>query len=239
MQLVRFGAALGPGHLVPRPPAPAPPPPPPPAPDAVTSFGFTVTPESVEPGGTVTLRATECQAPSVTASSDAFAPVTLTESLPATAKVDPDARPGAAYDVTFDCQGERGTARLLIDAKAAGAAAGDTRAGDTRAADPVEDPLADPLDEPLDEPLDVPSAQDTEAHDTAGTGTEAHDTTGTAADRSDPALKPDGGVRAGAGGSLPESGTERIAAGSALVAGAAAGGIVLFAVRRRRAATRG
>ncbi|QDY75441.1 hypothetical protein [Streptomyces qinzhouensis] len=80
----------------------------------VTSFGFTVAPETVAPGGTVTLRATECSGPSVTASSGVFAPVTLAEGLSGTTTVFPEAEPGTAYDITFDCLGERGIARLLI-----------------------------------------------------------------------------------------------------------------------------
>ncbi|MEU3603396.1 hypothetical protein ABZ714_32515 [Streptomyces sp. NPDC006798] len=212
--------------------------------EQLTSFTFTVTPASVAPGGRVTLRAAECQAPSVTASSDAFAPVTLTEELPATATVAPDARPGSAYDVTFDCQGERGTARLLVDAKAA-ARAGDT----TDTTDPAVDEPADG-DSALQDPADTgpvgdsagdPGVTDPAVPDAAGqdgtTDTGAHD--GASDHRTDPSVKPGGGVHAGAGGSLPEPGTERIAAGSALVTAAVAGGAVLFAVRRRRAATRG
>lgn len=80
----------------------------------VTSFGFTVTPEDIAPGGTVTLNATECQSPVVTASSGVFDEVTLSEGLPATAKVSEDAEPGAEYDVVFDCAGERGTATLTV-----------------------------------------------------------------------------------------------------------------------------
>lgn len=212
--------------------------------EQLTSFTFTVTPASVAPGGEVTLRATECQAPSVTASSDAFAPVTLSEELPATATVAPDARPGSAYDVTFDCKGERGTARLLIGTKAA-ARAGDTTGGDTTVDDPADtglvgDPgVADPggtnpgssdpgVSEPgASDPADQDGTTDTGAHD----GASDH--------RTDTSVKPGGGVHAGGGGSLPEPGTERIAAGSALLTAAVAGGAALFAVRRHRAATRG
>ncbi|MER7660159.1 hypothetical protein [Streptomyces sp. NPDC096193] len=80
----------------------------------VTSFGFTVSPEDVEPGGTVTLNATECESPTVTASSGVFDTVTLSEGLPATATVFEDAEPGAEYDVTFDCEGEKGTTTLSV-----------------------------------------------------------------------------------------------------------------------------
>ncbi|MGV9310779.1 hypothetical protein ACWDR0_01110 [Streptomyces sp. NPDC003691] len=172
----------------------------------VTSFGFTVTPETVAPGGTVTLRATECSGSQVTASSGVFAPVTLAEGLSGTATVFPEAEPGAAYDITFDCLGERGTVRLLI---AGEAAAGRSPAGQEDGAAIVQDP----------------------APNDSGAG--AHDST--SAHRADTPAHPDGGVRAGGGGSsVPQLGPGRIAAGSVLVAGALAGGAVLFAVRARR-----
>lgn len=73
----------------------------------ITSFGFTVSPSTVAPGGTVTLNATGCEVPSVTVSSGVFDTVTLEEGHSATARVDDDAKPGAEYDVTFDCKGRR------------------------------------------------------------------------------------------------------------------------------------
>ncbi|MFD9219041.1 hypothetical protein ACFWDI_03155 [Streptomyces sp. NPDC060064] len=82
--------------------------------NSATSFGFTATPATVAPGGTVTLNATECEAPTVTASSGVFETVTLNEGQPATTKVAADAKPDAKYDVTFDCKGEKGTAPLTI-----------------------------------------------------------------------------------------------------------------------------
>ncbi|AZK92779.1 MULTISPECIES: hypothetical protein [Streptomyces] len=187
----------------------------------VTSFGFTVAPETVAPGGTVTLRATECSGPAVTASSGVFAPVTLAEGLPGTATVFPEAEPGTAYDITFDCQGERGTARLLVaeESEAGRVRAGQDPAGQEDGGVVVREPVPD----------SGTGTRDSGAHDS---GAGAHD--GTSAHRSESPVKPDGGVRAGGGGSLPQSGPERIAAGSALMAGAAAAGAVLFAVRRRR-----
>ncbi|WP_330298142.1 hypothetical protein [Streptomyces sp. NBC_00503] len=80
----------------------------------VTSFGFTVSPTTVAPGGTVTLNATGCQEPLVKASSGIFDAVELNEGKPATAKVDADAKPGAQYEVTFDCKGEKGTTTLTV-----------------------------------------------------------------------------------------------------------------------------
>lgn len=80
----------------------------------ITSFGFTVSPSTVAPGGTVTLNATGCEVPTVTVSSGVFDTVTLEEGHSATARVDDDAKPGAEYDVTFDCKGEKGTTPLTI-----------------------------------------------------------------------------------------------------------------------------
>ncbi|WP_327321657.1 MSCRAMM family adhesin SdrC [Streptomyces sp. NBC_01210] len=82
--------------------------------NSATSFGFTATPATVAPGGTVTLNATECEAPTVTASSGVFETVTLNEGQSATTKIAADAKPDAKYDVTFDCKGEKGTAPLTI-----------------------------------------------------------------------------------------------------------------------------
>ncbi|WP_327713057.1 hypothetical protein OG912_36365 [Streptomyces sp. NBC_00464] len=80
----------------------------------ITSFGFTVSPSTVAPGGTVTLNATGCEVPSVTVTSGVFDTVTLEEGRSATARVDDDAKPGAEYEVTFDCKGEKGTTPLTI-----------------------------------------------------------------------------------------------------------------------------
>lgn len=82
----------------------------------ITSFGFSVTPRTVAPGGTVTLKADGCEVPTVTVESGVFDTVTLKEGHQGTATVDFDAKPGAQYEVTFDCKGERGTTTLTIDA---------------------------------------------------------------------------------------------------------------------------
>ncbi|MDJ0463655.1 hypothetical protein [Streptomyces sp. H27-C3] len=80
----------------------------------ITSFGFTVTPSTIAAGGTVTLNATECQVPTVKVMAPVFDDVTLKEGKPGTAQVYPDAKPGAQYDVTFECKGEKGTTTLTI-----------------------------------------------------------------------------------------------------------------------------
>ncbi|MGW1977697.1 hypothetical protein [Streptomyces sp. NPDC001889] len=79
-----------------------------------TSFDFTVTPAAVAPGGTVTLNTVACQSPTVTVSSEAFETVTLQEGRPGTARISEDAEPGAEYEITFDCAGEKGLARFTV-----------------------------------------------------------------------------------------------------------------------------
>ncbi|MFB7423530.1 MULTISPECIES: hypothetical protein [Streptomyces] len=81
----------------------------------ITSFGFSVTPRTVAPGGTVTLTSDGCEVSSVTVTSGIFDTVTLTEGRPGTATVDIDAKAGAEYEIAFDCKGERGTTTLTVD----------------------------------------------------------------------------------------------------------------------------
>ncbi|MFJ8821001.1 hypothetical protein ACIREE_04385 [Streptomyces sp. NPDC102467] len=80
----------------------------------VTSFGFTVSPTTVAAGGTVTLSSSECEVPTVHVTAPVFDNVELNEGQTASAQVYPDAKPGAQYDVTFDCDGEKGTTSLTI-----------------------------------------------------------------------------------------------------------------------------
>ncbi|MFC9793732.1 hypothetical protein ACFVJI_13910 [Streptomyces sp. NPDC127584] len=80
----------------------------------VTPFGFSVSPETVAPGGTVTLTSDGCEEPTVTVTSGVFDTVTLNEGRDGSATVDIDAKSGAQYQITFDCKGERGTATLTI-----------------------------------------------------------------------------------------------------------------------------
>ncbi|MFF5920638.1 hypothetical protein ACFY8C_20185 [Streptomyces flavochromogenes] len=80
----------------------------------ITSFGFSVSPETVAPGGTVTLKSDGCAVPSVTVTSGVFDTVTLNEGRSGNATVDVDAKAGAQYEITFDCKGERGTTTLTI-----------------------------------------------------------------------------------------------------------------------------
>ncbi|MET9672124.1 hypothetical protein ABZY68_03370 [Streptomyces sp. NPDC006482] len=80
----------------------------------ITSFGFSVTPVTVVPGGTVTLTSDGCEVPSVTVTSGVFDTVTLSEGRSGTATVDLAAKAGARYEITFDCKGERGTTALTV-----------------------------------------------------------------------------------------------------------------------------
>ncbi|MFB7937167.1 hypothetical protein [Streptomyces sp. NPDC056049] len=80
----------------------------------ITSFGFSVSPLTVAPGGTVTLTTDGCEVPSVTVTSGIFDTVTLTEGRPGRATVDIDAKAGAEYEIAFDCKGERGTTTLTV-----------------------------------------------------------------------------------------------------------------------------
>ncbi|MGW0734965.1 hypothetical protein [Streptomyces sp. NPDC002851] len=80
----------------------------------ITSFGFSVSPTTVAPGGQVTLKVDGCEH-NATASSGVFDTVTIPKGQSsATAHVDPDAKPGARYTVTFECKGEKGTTDLTI-----------------------------------------------------------------------------------------------------------------------------
>ncbi|MFD9791184.1 hypothetical protein ACFWXK_09545 [Streptomyces sp. NPDC059070] len=79
----------------------------------ITSFGFSVTPSTIAPGGTVTLNVTGCPS-TATASSAVFSTVTISPNSSTTAQVDSDAKRGATYTVTFMCGGERGTTDLTI-----------------------------------------------------------------------------------------------------------------------------
>ncbi|WP_137992307.1 respiratory nitrate reductase subunit gamma [Streptomyces vilmorinianum] len=164
----------------------------------ITSFGFSVSPSTVAPGGTVTLKSDGCEVPTVTVSSGVFDTVTLNEGHAGTATVDADAKVGAEYQVTFDCKGEKGTTPLTI----AGGSPGHTTGGQTTGGQTT-------------------GGQTTGGRTTGGQTTGGHDTG---------APK---GVKAGFGGGTDALGTTEVVAGSALIAGALGGGVLLM--RRRRA----
>ncbi|MFH8619446.1 hypothetical protein ACH4E8_30850 [Streptomyces sp. NPDC017979] len=199
----------------------------------VTSFGFTVTPQTVAPGGTVTLKATECASPTVTASSGVFDTVTLTGGQAATARVFDEAEPGAEHVVTFDCKGERGSARIVVE----GAGPTADRSADGAAVPPGD---GGETGDAGDTGVPDAGAHDTGAHDTGTHDAGAQDVGGGhdtgSGHEPGSALKPGGGVTAGGGGSLPQLSPTHLAFGSALVSGAVGAGLVLM--RRRRAAAR-
>ncbi|GAB2920577.1 hypothetical protein [Streptomyces heilongjiangensis] len=79
-----------------------------------TSFGFSVVPSTVAPGGEVTLRVDGCHS-RTTVSSAVFDTVTIPKGQSsAKATVDWDARHGAVYEVSFQCGNESGQTDLTI-----------------------------------------------------------------------------------------------------------------------------
>lgn len=80
----------------------------------VTSFGFTLTPSTVAPGGQVALAVTGCDAAFATSSSGIFDTVSIARGRTVRVTVDKDARRGAAYSVSFTCNGETGSTDLTI-----------------------------------------------------------------------------------------------------------------------------
>ncbi|MFI9120023.1 hypothetical protein ACIGW0_11615 [Streptomyces bikiniensis] len=201
---------------------------------AVTSFGFSATPATVAPGGTVTLTSEGCEVPSVTATSGAFDTVTLEEGRPGTATVDSDAEPGARYEVTFDCAGERGTTSLVVTE---GGAREHEATGDLGGPGETEHPVG---------PGDVPETEhSTGTGDTwTGTGTADTGTTGgiggehAAGTRPDTPTGAQKGVKAGygtaaSGAEADGLGTAEVVTGVLLIVGALGSAVVL--TRRRTA----
>ncbi|MEV0113745.1 hypothetical protein AB0H77_10935 [Streptomyces sp. NPDC050844] len=80
----------------------------------ITSFGFRVTPSTIAAGGQVTLSVDSCQG-DTTVTSGVFDDAHIPHGQQSVnAQVFPDAKPGAMYEVTFDCKGEKGTTDLTI-----------------------------------------------------------------------------------------------------------------------------
>jgi hypothetical protein len=197
----------------------------------VTSFAFSVSPESVAAGGTVTLKASECAAKTVTVSSGVFDPVTLTDGTPGKAQVREDAEPGAAYEATFDCKGEKGYATLTV---AEGGSGGHPQPGTSQ---PGKDEPG--TDEPgKHEPgtpqpgKDEPGKDEPGKHEPGTPQPGKHDPGRHEPGKHEPGtVKPGGGVKAGAGGSFSDIGPARLATGTALIAGALGGGVLLLCRR--------
>ncbi|MEV7280493.1 hypothetical protein [Streptomyces sp. NPDC093111] len=84
------------------------------APRAKQTGAFVISPGLVAPGGRITLSAPGC-ASTATASAGIFDTVTIAPGSSATATVDPDAKRGAVYTVSFNCTGGiPGTVDLTI-----------------------------------------------------------------------------------------------------------------------------
>ncbi|MEW2582490.1 hypothetical protein [Streptomyces virginiae] len=103
----------------------------------VTSFGFTLTPSTVAPGGQVVLAVSGCNAAYSTASSGVFDTVSIARGQSVRVTVDRDARPGALYSVSFTCNGETGSADLTIAGGTTRPTTSSTRTGTATAPAPV------------------------------------------------------------------------------------------------------
>ncbi|MFG2629102.1 hypothetical protein [Streptomyces sp. NPDC048473] len=75
---------------------------------ASSATGYTVTPSVIAPGSQVTLAARGCST-TATAGSGVFDTVTIPRGGAVAATVDWDAKPGAAYEVTFICNTSPGS----------------------------------------------------------------------------------------------------------------------------------
>ncbi|MFC9585368.1 hypothetical protein ACFVJ8_21395 [Streptomyces yangpuensis] len=109
----------------------------------VTSFGFTLTPSTVAPGGQVVLAVSGCNAAYSTASSGVFDTVSIARGQSVRATVDRDARPGAVYSVSFTCNGETGSADLTIAGGTSRPTTSSTRTA--TATGPVTNPAVAPV----------------------------------------------------------------------------------------------
>jgi hypothetical protein len=102
----------------------------------VTPFAFKIFPTTVQPGGSIGLGVSGCDATSASASAGVFDTVNLpstgtTGEFVGATTVDADAKPGAQFQVTFTCGSSSGTTTLTI--AAAGAATATATATSTAA----------------------------------------------------------------------------------------------------------
>ncbi|WP_326586664.1 hypothetical protein [Streptomyces sp. NBC_01294] len=187
----------------------------------VTSFGFTLTPSTVAPGGQVVLAVSGCNAAYATASSGVFDTVSIARGQTVRVTVDRDARRGALYSVAFTCNGETGSADLTIAGGTARPTTSSTRtatapAAATTAATPAATTAAPPVSTPVATSVSTPVA--TRAVTPAAT-----------APLTTPASAR--GVRGGLGGSVAGMDPLELGAGVGLFLTAAAG--TAYALRRR------
>ncbi|MFI5542659.1 hypothetical protein ACIA6E_02670 [Streptomyces sp. NPDC051815] len=171
-----------------------------------TSFGFTLTPSTVAPGGQVVLGVSGCNAAYATASSGVFDTVSIERGRTVRVTVDRDARRGALYSVSFTCNGETGSADLTI--------AGGTTTPTTSSTRPA---------------TATASATATSTATSAATSTPP---ARVAPPPSSGAVTSARGVRGGLGGSVAGMDPLELGAGAALFLAAAGG--TAYALRRRR-----
>ncbi|CAL9344876.1 hypothetical protein SUDANB171_00343 [Streptomyces sp. enrichment culture] len=89
------------------------------------SFAFSLSPQTVQPGGTVTLTATGCTGAEAFAESGVFDRISLGtpgQTQSARTTVNPAARPGSTFDVTFTCGAQSGRTTLTVNSTVAAAA---------------------------------------------------------------------------------------------------------------------
>ncbi|MFC4031971.1 hypothetical protein ACFO3J_10810 [Streptomyces polygonati] len=98
----------------------------------VISFGFGAAPDTVAPGGSVTLRATGCPERTTVSAPALFHDVTLggggDRGQAVTVRIAGAAKPGTQYDISFTCGFEKGTTPLMIGAATTAAPAAPGRA---------------------------------------------------------------------------------------------------------------
>lgn len=188
---------------------------------AVTSFGFTVTPSTVAPGGQAVLSVSGCNAAYATASSGIFDTVSIARGQTARVTVDRDARRGAVYSVSFTCNGETGSADVTI-------AGGTTRPTTSSTAGVSRNSAA-----PVPRNSVAPVPRNSAAPVPRGSVPAAPVPAGSAPAPSVPAPSGSGalGVRGGLGGSVAGMDPLELGAGAAFFLAASAG--TAYVVRRR------
>ncbi|MFB0632593.1 hypothetical protein [Streptomyces sp. AB3(2024)] len=195
----------------------------------VTSFGFAITPSTVAPGGQAVLSVSGCGAAYATASSGVFDTVSIARGQTARITVDRDARRGALYSVTFTCNGENGSADLVI-------AGGTTKPSTSSTSAPRPSPSTRTTTAPAPTPS-RPAAAVAPRITTAPpvprvtTAPPAPHTTKATAPRGATTTAASLGVRGGLGGSV--AGTDPLELGAGAVLFLAAAGGVAYALRRR------
>lgn len=193
----------------------------------VTSFGFAITPSTVQPGGQTVLSVTGCDSAYATASSGVFDTVSIARGQTARVTIDRDARRGAEYSVSFTCNGETGSTDLTIaggTSKPTTSSTSGPRISASRGATTGPAPAATRATPP---PVRIaPSPVRTLPRTTTTAAARGGATT--------PAASL--GVRGGLGGSVAGMDPLELGAGAALFLAAAGG--AAYALRRRRGTPR-